>query len=822
VERIRALLCIAAVAASASLISLAAPVRADIAPPEQAPGSNIQPEGATRVQMVAERVVIEVLRVKGARNTGLPVANVVASFTMHNTGNAAETMTVRFPLSDPSGWGDGFGGHPEIAQVIVTVNGKRTPTRVVTTPNPRGGSEPPIRWAAFDVTFPPSKDVAIDVQYILQSTGYMPYGRFKYILETGAGWAGPIGLATFILKLPYPANEENVVLGQSTPGGQFLGDEVRWTFKDIEPTEQDNFYVTVLAPSVWERILEARRRTEAAPKNARAWRELAQAYLSAIFGKYGPEIGANFVPLIEEAYRRAQENDPTSAQLHAEWAQTLLNLYPPIFELDPTIVEKIFASLKAAFERDPSNPLAQKVLSDMRDWLTQRAKSTGAEAETAKKQLEALDQIVRETGADQFVATPAVAPTPGLPEATAAPAAPATPEATITATVPSTPAVEPSPTPGATGPATEPVVSSSIVTSTTEAGVVITSTVVSTVTTTLTDTATSRPVVVVIVQESRTITETADITGTVPATVTETSATTVVTTTTPSEAAPAVSVVITATIVTTTTKALDETGAVKPESPGVITSTAVTTVTTEASPLAPTQPATVTVIIAQTTISPTVTITRPTETGEPITVETTVTSSVVSTATTGIAEPGVPPSTSIITQTEVVTTTIEPARTEGAPPVINVITETTIITTTVDSSGVVTPGTPVIVIATSAPPGLTATPQAVAAEPTATPAVPPTREARAVAEAATPASAAETTPAAQEAAATAPSAAQGTSPAIWLALLLTYIVGGAVTYGIHSLMIRRDRERAARRAEGQEQMPEQAPDSTTGQPPADL
>ncbi|MCS6848964.1 MAG: hypothetical protein RMN52_14765 [Anaerolineae bacterium] len=820
---------IAAITALASLFLLPAPARADIAPPEQAPGSNIQPAGATQVQMAAERVVIEVLRVKGARDTGLPVANVVASFTMRNTGNAAETMTVRFPLSDPSGQGDGFGGHPEIEQVIVTVNGKRTPTRVVTTPNPRSGSEPPIRWAAFDVTFPPGEDVAIDVRYILQSTGYMPYGRFKYILETGAGWAGPIGLATFVVKLPYPANGENVVLGRSTPGGQFSGDEVRWTFKDLEPTEQDNFYVTVLAPSVWERILEARRRTEATPKSAAAWRELAQAYLSAVYGRYSPEIGANFVPLIEEAYRRAQENDPTSAQLHAEWAQALLSLYPPILELDPIIVEKIFAALKAAFERDPSNPLAQKVLSEMRDWLTQRAASAGAEAETAKKQLEKLEQIVRQTGAAQFAATPTAGPTAGLAEATAtstpvatplttitATVAPtATPAATIEATVPSTPAAEPSPTAEAAAPATEPVVSSSIVTSTTETGTVITATTVSTATTTLTDTVTSQPVVVITVQESRTVTETAGITGTVPATVTEASATTIITTT-PSEAA---GIVITATVVTTATKALDETGAVRPESPGVITSTTVTTATTEASPFDPTRPATVTVIVAQTTISPTVTITRPAETGEPTTVETTVTSSVVSTATTGIAEPGALPSTSIITETEVVTTTIEPARTEGAAPVINVITETTVVTATVDSSGAITLGTPVTVVVTGAPTEIAVTPQATATntpEPAATPVAPPTSEATALAEVATPAPVAEATPAAP--AATAPPAGQGLQPATWFALLLTYAAGGAAVYGIHSVMIRRDRQRAEQRTESQNQVL----DSTTDQPPADL
>ncbi len=804
-ERTPARHLIAAVAASMSLILLAAPIRADIAPPEQAPGSNIQPEGATRVQMAAERVTIEVLRVKGARNTGLPVANVVASFTMRNTGNAAETMTVRFPLSDLSGWGDGFGGHPEIEQVTIAVNGKRTPTRVVTIPNPRGESEPPVRWAAFDVTFPPGEDVVIDVQYILQSTGYMPYGRFKYILETGAGWHGPIGLAAFVLKLPYPANEENVVLGRSTPGGQLFGDEVRWTFKDIEPTEQDNFYVTVLAPSVWEHILEARRQTEAKPRSAAAWRELAQAYLSAIYGKYDVEIGANFIPLIEEAYRRAQENDPTSAQLHAEWAQALLTLYPPIFELDPSIVERIFAALKAAFERDPSNPLAQKVLSDIRDWLARRAESTGAEAETAKKQLEALDQIVRETGVDQFAATPTATSSPRLPDAMATPA---TPEAT--------------PTAEAIPPATEPIASSTIATSTTEAGLVITSTAISTATTTLTDTATSRPVVVVIVQESRAVTETADIADTVPTTVTETSVTTIVTTTTPSEAAPAIGVVITATIATTTTKAMDETGAIKLELPGVITSTTVTTATTEASPLIPTQPATATVIVAQTTISPTIKMTRSTETGEPTPVETNVTSSVVSTATTSIAKPGALPSTSIITQTEVVTTMIEPARTKGAPPVISIITETTVITTTVDSSGVITPGMPVIVITTSAPPAPLATTQVVVTdtpEPVATPVMPPTQEAIVVTEAPTPVYTSEATPAVQET--TAPAAGQGEEPAIWLALLLTYIAGGAAVYGIHSLMIQRDRKRAAQHAESQNQISEQATDSTADQTSTD-
>lgn len=55
------------------------------------------------MQMMTGRVTIEVLRVKGARDTDLPVASVIASFTMRNTSNASETITTRFPLSDPSG-----------------------------------------------------------------------------------------------------------------------------------------------------------------------------------------------------------------------------------------------------------------------------------------------------------------------------------------------------------------------------------------------------------------------------------------------------------------------------------------------------------------------------------------------------------------------------------------------------------------------------------------------------------------------------------------------------------------------------------------------
>jgi len=424
------------IAAALALLAIPLPLpsaRADIAPPEQAPGSAIQPEGGTRVQMVAERVVIEVLRVKGQRQVSLPTASVKAMFTMRNMGEAVERLAVRFPLTDLSGRGDGMGGHPEIEEVAIAVNNRPAPVRVITMTNPYEPTFPPVKWAVFNAAFPPGQDVQITVEYILQSTGYPPYGRFKYILETGAGWDGPIGSAEFILRLPYQANQQNVLLGQSTPGGGFAGREVRWRFKDIEPQQEDNFYVTVMAPGVWQRILDARRQAEARPGSAAAWRELAQAYLGAISGKYGPEQGAEFVPLVEEAYRRAQESDPGSAQLHAELAQALLSLYPPIFEINPEIADKILAALRAAFERDPGNALAQKVAADLREWLSRLAEASGAEGEAARAQLEQLEQLVKQTGADKLAPTPTMLPgPPGTPEAAATPSGAGTPEATPT------------------------------------------------------------------------------------------------------------------------------------------------------------------------------------------------------------------------------------------------------------------------------------------------------------------------------------------------------------------------------------------------------
>lgn len=662
------------------LCSLSFPLihaRADVAPPEQAPGSNIEPAQATKVQMAAESVLIDVLSVKGKGVSALPIAAVTAKFTMRNAGDADETMTVRFPISDPSGLGDGFGGQPEIDNIVVKVNGKIVPTRVITTPNPAGEKEPPIKWAAFDVTFPKGRDTKIEVSYILQSTGYMPYGAFKYILETGAGWDGPIGEGEITVKLPYPATEENVVLNESAAGGTIEDGVATWRFNDLEPTRDNNFHVTVLAPNVWQAIVKAREAVQRNPKDAEAWLALARAYRQAIFVKYGPQIGENFVPQIEDAYKQAQQADPTSAQAHAELAQTLIDLSGPIFDEFPQgLADTVFAELQAALKLDARNATAVQLAGELRGMLESLVK---AGAPNAQAQLDQLDAILTETGAqvkgmEQATAVPTAVPTiePALivtPTETVTPTAEVTATEAVTPTEAVTTTETVTPTESATAVPDEavPVVTTETVTETTPAGAIITTTILTRTDRMITDVVTGLPVMVTEMTSRAVVTGTSDVAGTQPTTVTVIQSSSVATQTAPTE-------IVTATTSTSESSLVVEGQVLTPT--GTITVNVIITTSTQVvTDTATGQPITVTTVEKSETdidASAGVTDTAPTQTKIEETVVTTQTvpdpqtgAAVVVTGTTRNIE--IAPSVNItvnvptreVTQTEVVTATTE-------------------------------------------------------------------------------------------------------------------------------------------------------------------
>lgn len=357
--------------ALALALAAAHQAHADIAPPEQPPGSTIGPAGATEVQMRAERVVIVVRPGASGPQPGENdvVADVRAEFEMHNAGASDEQMLLRFPLADPGGDGAGFGRFPQVQGFAASVNGTPAPVSRLDLPNPQGGDAPPIAWAAFDAAFPAAGDTAIVTTYTITATGYSPEARFGYVLETGAGWRDAIGSAEVVLRLPYAASAENVFLDrQTTPGATFEGNEVRWRFENLEPTAGDNIFATILAPDAWQRVLAARQRVAEQPSNANAAIDLARAYGRAITSRFPIDQGDPFELLMEEEYERALELAPRAADTRVEYAKVLLNglAVQALRPADDPYVQRIAAQLAAALAVDPQHEGALQLLEELR------------------------------------------------------------------------------------------------------------------------------------------------------------------------------------------------------------------------------------------------------------------------------------------------------------------------------------------------------------------------------------------------------------------------------------------------------------------------
>jgi tetratricopeptide (TPR) repeat protein len=315
------------------LLSLPTAAHADIAPPAQPPGSNPQPGAeTTQVRMVAETVLIDVTA--GASSVSLGQARVTADFTMRNLGSTAESMAVRFPL----GANDGWSRIKEIAGMRVKVGGHQVVTHRIEGEDPysMGGAVP---WTSFDVTFRPGEDVQVEVQYVLEASGEYPFIWFKYVLASGAGWKDSIGSADIIVRLPYDANDENILFDNpgftmfgTTLGGMIEGRSIRWHYDDLEPTTTDNFEVNLVMPSAWQKYLTEQDNIRSNPADGEAWGRLGKVCKEMAFSsrgkgfRAGGELDAGGARLYEEglaAYEKAVTLLPNDALWHAGYADAL-------------------------------------------------------------------------------------------------------------------------------------------------------------------------------------------------------------------------------------------------------------------------------------------------------------------------------------------------------------------------------------------------------------------------------------------------------------------------------------------------------------------
>jgi hypothetical protein len=417
------------------------PVRADVAPPESPPGANIVPGAeTTQVRMLAERVTLTVL--SSSANGHLGQAKTEASFLMRNLGTNPEDIEVRFPLTFFEQGGDGFGRFPEISDFQVLVNGKPVATRRIESGFSSGGiARGQSPWAAFNVKFPPGVDVPISVNYTADGFGYEPFVAFRYILETGAGWKDTIGTAEIVVKLPYPANSQNVLFNETTgfsetsPGAQVSGNQVAWRFENLEPTAGNNITISLIAPSFWKRVLDERATTMKSPHDGEAWGRLGKACKEAIrYNKGYLRSDPGGVELYQEAvaaYEKSVELLPQDALWHYGfadllWSHYLYNVYYTGGR-DYAELSRAARELKISLEIDPKN---EKAL-ELAKWISGQLPWALSETD---KGFDYLILTATPTFAPPTVALPTVSATP-VQESTST-LAPAKPTGVATKPIP--------------------------------------------------------------------------------------------------------------------------------------------------------------------------------------------------------------------------------------------------------------------------------------------------------------------------------------------------------------------------------------------------
>jgi hypothetical protein len=283
------------------LLAVPMSVHADIAPPVEPPGANPKPENeSTQVRMISETVLIEILKdssseslyvataTAGQEPDVLGLARVTASFKMRNLGTQPESMAVRFPV----GTDGGNGNMVELRDLNVAVDGMPGDLRKIMAEDPLEKVSQ-VPWVEFDVIFPPQTDVIIKVQYILEAAGELPYIQFDYVFSTGAGWRGTIGSAELTVRFPYAVNIQNYIPGSEygnvryLPGGIRCGNQINWVLTNFEPDVEDNFSITLVAPSIWQQILLEQYRVKMNPGDSEAWGRLGKLYKSLIMSPHG-------------------------------------------------------------------------------------------------------------------------------------------------------------------------------------------------------------------------------------------------------------------------------------------------------------------------------------------------------------------------------------------------------------------------------------------------------------------------------------------------------------------------------------------------------
>ena len=290
--------------------------RADVGVPPAHPGYSLSPgDFETNVQMVSEKVEIII-------HEDPFKASVEASFQMLNNGAEDEEIEVWFPLGERK-------NYAKKERIIQVADFQVWADDIKKDIIIEHSDEWNLVWAHWTVNFPSETPVEILVSYKLSpSWDNSPpwYGRFDYILETGAGWEGVIETAEIIIQTPYPLGELDSLLGfgnpfYAKPSGYSLNQaEIKWIFNDLEPTEEDNINFSLLEPETWHSIYDSYNSLEISPDDWEAHETLARG-LSIWMGS---RTSAEY-----HGYSETTLNTKAIAELIGDSWKKVLDLSPP-------------------------------------------------------------------------------------------------------------------------------------------------------------------------------------------------------------------------------------------------------------------------------------------------------------------------------------------------------------------------------------------------------------------------------------------------------------------------------------------------------------
>jgi len=235
--------------------------RADMAPRTFNQGGVIYAGNKTAVEMSAEKVVFSNLHYRIIPDTqeSVLVSDVDASFVMNNTSSKEEKMNVYFPFyfDFQKEWGFDNG----IYDIEVLVNNKK-----ISFTEDHEKNE-----IFFSVNFPAQAKTNVEIKYSNTSSPvyWSELREFEYVLHSGSGWKNVIGEGEIIFELPYPSSDENILLSDAlnVTGNiadlesdsqtkfrdkyELRGNQLIYSFKDLEPTEEDDLSFIVFDPKLW-------------------------------------------------------------------------------------------------------------------------------------------------------------------------------------------------------------------------------------------------------------------------------------------------------------------------------------------------------------------------------------------------------------------------------------------------------------------------------------------------------------------------------------------------------------------------------------------